>query len=94
MEVTSLKNTKMSLKVMQSLNYNAEKVKLLITQVNEKFGVTKNNVQKAFDYEIYGFVSEESKIVKNAINTGIPLVKGKSNPVLKQLESICQKIMS
>lgn len=94
MEVTSLKNTKMSLKVMQSLNYNAEKVKLLITQVNEKFGVTKNNVQKAFDYEIYGFVSEESKIVKNAINTGIPLVKGKSNPVLKQLESVCQKIMS
>lgn len=94
MEVTSLKNTKMSLKVMQSLNYNAEKVKLLITQVNEKFGVSKNNVMKAFDYEIYGFISEESKIVKNAINTGIPLVKGKSNPILKQLESVCLKIMS
>ncbi|OJV66644.1 MAG: hypothetical protein BGO41_04270 [Clostridiales bacterium 38-18] len=94
MEVTSLKNTKMSLKVMQSLNYNSEKVKLLITQVNEKFGVTKNNVLKAFDYEIYGFISEESKIVKNAINTGVPLVMGKSNVILKQLESVCQKIMS
>ena len=93
LEVTGLKNTKLSLRVMQSLNYDESKVKILINMSHEKFGVTKANVQKAFNFSILGYIPEDIKLVRNSINTGIPLVASKNSSLYKPLLSISQSIL-
>jgi len=93
LEVTGLKNTKLSLRVMQSLNYDSSKVKLLVNMAQDKFGVTKANVQKAFTFEVIGYIPEDVKLVRNSINTGIPLIASKNNSLFKPLLSVCQAII-
>ncbi len=93
LEVTGLKNTKLSLRVMQSLNYDESKVKLLINMSQDKFGVTKANVQKAFTYEVLGYIPEDVKLVRQAINTGIPSVALKNSSLYKPLLAVCQSII-
>lgn len=94
LEVTGLKNTKMSLKVMQSLNYDANKVKLLVNMTYDKFGVTKTNVQKTFSYDILAYLPEDIKLVRNSINTGIPFVTAKGSSLYKPLLAVCQSLLS
>jgi ATPases involved in chromosome partitioning len=93
MEVTGLKNTKLSLKVMQSLNYDNNKVKLLVNLTNEKFGVTKSNIQKAFSFDVLGYLPEDVKGVRNSINTGVPFVLGRNSSLYKPLLNICHTII-
>ena len=93
LEVTGLKNTKQSLKVMQSLNYDANKLKLVVNMTLDKFGVTKANVQKAFAYEILAFLPEDIKLVRNSINTGVPVVASKSSSLYKPLFNICDALL-
>lgn len=93
MEVTGLKNTKLSLKVMQSLNYDQSKVKVVVNLMNEKFGVTKGNLQKAFAYDIWGYFPEDIKLIRNAINMGTMLSAVKNHSLLKPLQTLCENIM-
>ncbi len=93
LEVTGLKNTKLSLRVMQSLNYDSSKVKLLVNMAQDKFGVTKANVQKAFTFEVIGYIPEDIKLVRNSINTGVPLIASKNSSLFKPLLSVCQAII-
>ena len=93
LEVTGLKNTKQSLKVMQSLNYDANKLKLVVNMTLDKFGVTKANVQKAFAYEILAFLPEDIKLVRNSINTGVPVVASKSSSLYKPLFNVCDALL-
>lgn len=93
LEVTSLKNTKLSLKVMQSLNYSNDKVKLLVSMATEKYGVTKANVQKAFSYDIIGYLPEDEKLVRNAINTGVPFFGSKNSSLYKPLSALCATLI-
>ncbi|MCA0386762.1 MAG: response regulator [Firmicutes bacterium] len=93
LEVTGLKNTKLSLRVMQSLNYDHQKVKILVNMTNDKFGVTKANVQKAFNYDVIGYLPEDIKLVRNATNTGIPLAQVKNASLIKPLLTICQTLI-
>ncbi len=92
-EVTGIKNTKVCLKVMQTLNYDYSKIKLLINMSDDRFGISKGNVQKAFEYEILGFVPEDSKLVRNAINTGIPFALTK-NSLKKPLKALCDALLT
>lgn len=93
LEVTGLKNTKMSLKVMQSLNYDTSKVKIVVNMMNDKFGVTKGNVQKAFSYDILAYLPEDIKLVRNSINTGVPIVASKNSSLYKPLLGMIQSII-
>lgn len=93
LEVTGLKNTKQSLKVMQSLNYDSDKLKLVVNMTLDKFGVTKANVQKAFAYDILAFFPEDVKLVRNSINTGIPIVASKSSSFYKPLFNLCDTLL-
>lgn len=93
LEVTGLKNTKMSLKVMQSLNYDNNKVKILVNMTYDKFGVTKANVQKTFTYDVLAYLPEDIKIVRSSINTGIPFVTYKGSSLYKPLLAVCQSLV-
>ncbi len=91
-EVTGIKNTKVCLKVMQSLNYDYNKLKIAINQSDDRHGITKSNVQKAFDYEVLAFIPEEPKLVRTSINTGIPFSLTK-NSLKKPLKAFCDALL-
>lgn len=93
MEVTSLKNTKMSLKVMQTLNYGQDKVKLVINMENQKYGVTRTNIEKAFNFDIISYVPEDVKTVRTSVNSGIPCVSSKNNSMYKPIFKLSQSII-
>ena len=78
---------------MQSLNYDSSKVKLMVNMAHDKFGVTKANVQKTFTFDVIGYIPEDVKLVRNSINTGIPLVASKNSSLFKPLLSVCQAII-
>ena len=78
---------------MQSLNYDQTKVKVVVNVMNEKFGVTKGNLQKAFAYDIWGYFPEDIKLIRNAINMGTMLSAVKNHSLLKPLQTLCENIM-
>ena len=91
-EVTGLKDTKICLKVMETLNYDSEKVKLIVNLSEDRYGVTKTTVQKAFDYEIIGYLPEDIKCARSSINTGIPVALSK-NAFTKPFISLCKHMI-
>lgn len=93
-EVTSLKNTKTSLKVMQSLNYSKDKIKLIMNMTLDKFGVQKAQVEKAFSYDILAYVPEEVKLVRQSINSGIPLMDQKGQKFEKHIRALVEKMIA
>ena len=96
MEMSSLKNSKLGLGVMKSLNYDDEKVKIVINQASEKFGVSRKDIEKIFEREIHTFIDEDSKGVRLSVNRGSALCldsKNKGTKFCKSLLGMCKKII-
>lgn len=95
MEMTSIKNSKLGLGVMKSLNYDDEKVKVIINIGNEKFGVSKKDVEKVFEQPAYAYLIEETKPIRMSVNRGQALAldnKGKSTKFYKNLLKIAKEL--
>lgn len=95
MEMSSLKNSKLGLGVMKSLNYSEDKVKIIINQSSEKFGVSKKDIARVFEREVHTFIEEDSKNVRLSVNRGTALCmesKNKGLKVCKSLLSLCKKL--
>jgi len=78
MEMTGIKNSKLGLKVMDSLNYEEDKVKIVLNRVEEKFGVRKVDVEKLFDKPLNVALPESKKEALMSINQGRALSLNKS----------------
>lgn len=72
MEIVSLKNTKLGLRVMQSLGYDNHKVKLVINRCTSSYGISKSDVETVFKDNIFVMIPEEEKTVSISINKGNP----------------------
>ncbi|MBN2795028.1 MAG: response regulator [Clostridia bacterium] len=95
MEMTSIKNSKLGLGVMKSLNYDDEKVKVIINLGNEKFGVSKKDIEKVFEQPAYAYLLEEIKPIRMSVNRGHALAldhKGKSTKFYKNLLKIAKEL--
>lgn len=92
MEITSLKDTKLGLKVMESLGYDSDKVRLVINKFNENYGFSKKEVEKAFKDGIIAFVPDEEKSITISVNKGLPLCSDKKyhkSKIGKAFKLIC-----
>jgi pilus assembly protein CpaE len=95
MEMTSIKNSKLGLGVMKSLNYDEEKVKVIINKGNEKYGVSKKDVEKVFEQPAHAYLVEETKPIRMSVNRGSALAlesKGKSTKFYKNLLKIAKEL--
>lgn len=70
MEMTGIKNSKLGLKVMDSLNYTDEKVKIVLNRVEEKYGVRKVDVEKLFEKPLDVALPESKREAMMSINQG------------------------
>ncbi len=96
MEIASLKNTKLGLKVMESLGYDNNKVKLLINRSTTKYGVSKRDVEEVFKDSIYAMIPDEEKTVSISVNRGEPFCgKGRlgKSKIEKAIEAMCTDIL-
>jgi pilus assembly protein CpaE len=95
MEMTSIKNSKLGLGVMKSLNYDDEKVKIIINKGSEKFGVSRKDVEKVFEQPAHAFLVEETKPIRMSVNRGQALAldgKGKGTKLYKGLLKIAKEL--
>jgi len=94
MEMASLKNTKTGMRVMKSLNYGNDKVKIVVNETSEKFGITKKDMEGVFDNKIFLYVPEDMKTVRLSVNKGEPIcdiTKNKGLKFTKALMDLCKK---
>ncbi|ADK15930.1 MULTISPECIES: response regulator [Clostridium] len=96
MEIMALKNTKLGLKVMESVGYDKDKVKLVINRFNVKYGINKKEVEEAFKDGVFAFIPDEEKTVIVSVNKGIPLChddKYYKLKVGKALDEMCKSLI-
>lgn len=63
MELSSLKNMKIGLKILNTLNYSS-KIKVIVNSENTKFGIKHKDILNAFSNEDLSFIPENNKTVK------------------------------
>jgi pilus assembly protein CpaE len=72
MEIVALKNTKLGFRVMDSLGYDKEKVKLVINRGAKGYGINKGDVENLFKNNILTVIPDEEKLVGTSVNKGEP----------------------
>lgn len=93
MDVVSIKNVKVGLEVMKSLNYPSDKVKLVINKGNDSFGVKYKDLKVAFGKKITQIIVEDTKTVVTSINRGIPFIlEKKLNKITMCLNRLIDQI--
>lgn len=74
MDIPAIKNTKLSLEIMQNLNLS-QKVRVLVNKYNSKFGLDLKDIENSLHLKIsYTMSHDENQFIK-ALNKGIPFVE-------------------
>lgn len=79
LDLPTIKNAKLCLEVMESLNYPAEKVKLVVNRVSRDIGVRQDDLEKTLNRKVDFVVPADGKIVVPSVNTGVPFVLSHPN---------------
>ncbi|MDS0525885.1 response regulator [Clostridium sp. SHJSY1] len=96
MEIVALKNTKLGLGVMDSLEYDKDKVKLVINRFNTNYGISKKEVEEAFKGGVFAFIPDEEKNVAISVNKGLPLCdtnKYYKLKIGKAIDNMCKDLI-
>lgn len=75
MDLMSIKNTKLGIEVMQSLDYDKEKVKIIINKFRKNGNINIKNLAKHLNYPIYYKIPYDKKIIENSVSIGKPVSK-------------------
>lgn len=96
MEIVALKNTKLGLRVMESLGYEKDKVKLVINRFNTNYGISKKEAEEAFKDGISAEIPDDEKTVITSINKGRPFCEESrinKTKISKAVEVMCKDLM-
>ena len=87
--VPSVRNTQRCLKVFSKLDYDLDKVVLVVNRFDKNVGAGAKELQQAFDIPISGFIPNEFAAVMSAVDAGLPIAeatqKSGVTAALKQL---------
>lgn len=95
-EITSIKNTKLGLGVMKSLNYDNNKVKVVINFSTNKYGISIKDLEEVFKDNIFASIPEE-KQVNISVNKGFPICndsKQSSSKIVKAIKDMSKKMIA
>jgi len=96
-EIVTLKNTKLGLQIMKSLGYGKDKVKLVINRFTAIYGISKAEVEEAFEGDVFAFIPEEGKIVCSSVNKGQPFcdnAKYRKSKIVNAFELMCRSLLN
>lgn len=95
MDLLSIKNVKLGLDVMESLNYSHDKVKIIVNKATQTYGIKFRDIKGVFNKEIDYLIPEDSKSIITSINNGYPFMKHrKGNKLFKSIKMLTDDISS
>lgn len=86
MDLPTVKNVKLCLEIMESLNYTEEKVKLILNRSDSEGGMDIREVEETLRRDFSATVPSDGKTVVSSVNRGVPFVL--SNPDTHVAQSI------
>lgn len=92
MDLPTLKNTKIYLETLESLNLK-DKVKIILNREYKIKGIQLQNVEKILGTVIYGRIPNKEKFITTSVNEGKPFVlTSDRNPFSKSVNAIAEKL--
>ena len=77
-ELPTIKNIKIGLDIMQTLNYPKDKIKLILNRASEQYGVKYRDIEQALDLEIFSYIPEDISTIVPYANKGFPFILARS----------------
>lgn len=74
MDLPSIKNTKLSMEVLDGLHYK-EKVKLIVNRANKEMGLDVKDVEQVLNFPVSFAIPSDGRALVGAVNNGIPFVR-------------------
>ncbi len=94
MDVPSIKNLKITLQLLDQLNFPREKIILILNRSDTKVGITAEEIKKTINKNI-DVAIPSSRIVPLSVNKGIPVVKeNPRSPVAKSIRRLSNLLKS
>jgi len=92
-EVSTVRNIKASLLMLNDLNYPKSKIKILLNKSDSKGGIKANDVEKTLSQSVYSIIEADYKGVISSLNQGIPYVtKNPRSSISKEFKSLAKKM--
>ncbi|MBM7557191.1 response regulator [Halanaerobacter jeridensis] len=77
LDLSTIKNVKLSLEVMEELDYPKDSIKLILNRYSEKIGINIEDLEKTLGYDVDLKIPSHGEMTVNSINTGQPFVVSK-----------------
>jgi len=74
MDLPTIKNVKLCLEIMESLNYSSDKIKVILNRANSEGGMEPREVEESLRCTFTAMLPSEGKTVVPSVNKGIPFV--------------------
>jgi len=84
LDLPAIKNVKLCLEIMDSLNYSAEKIKVVLNRANSEGGIQTSEVEESLRHDFIATLPSDGKTVLGAVNRGIPFVLSHPDTVVAQ----------
>lgn len=84
LDLPAIKNVKLCLEIMESLDYPQEKIKMILNRANSAGGIETNEVEESLHHDFIATIPSDGKTVLGAVNRGIPFVISHPETVIAQ----------
>ena len=84
LDLPAIKNVKLCLEIMESLNYSSEKIKLVLNRAGSEGGIQTIEVEESLRHDFIATLPSDGKTVLGAVNRGIPFVISHPETVVAQ----------
>lgn len=74
MDLPTIKNVKLCLEIMDSLNYGEDKVRLILNRANSEGGMDVPEVEESLRRTFAATLPSDGKVVVSSVNRGVPFV--------------------
>ena len=93
LDVPTIKNIKLGLDVMTSLNYGTDRVKLVLNRSTAEMGVSMQDLSSSVRHTVASQLPSDGKVVVGAANRGIPFVQSDPKaPISQAIQGLAKQI--
>jgi MinD-like ATPase involved in chromosome partitioning or flagellar assembly len=92
-DIVTIKNTRTSLNILESLNYR-DKVRVLLNKSDQDLGVDLADLEKGLEIIVAHQINGDEKALVQSINKGVPVVISQSNAdISKAFKKLCERLI-
>lgn len=84
LELPAVKNVKLSLDVMASLNYPADKIRLILNRYSDEIGIPREDLEKSLHFPVAARIPSDGRAVVASVNKGVPFYSAEPKSKVSQ----------